>query len=271
VEIVCHRPGPPLAPDVTLLWHFRSAGTSHAFERTLPDGAMALIINLGEDRMPLHDRRDPARVTFCEPAIVAGPRADYDVIASAGPQEIVGVSFAPGGGAAFLPAPLREIADHDVDLSDLWGARAREWAGRLRACPGAGERLRLLERALLAARRPDHRAHPAVRTVIAAMDAPEAPTMEDLAARTGWSSRRLRDLFLDEVGLAPKVFQRVRRFQRALRDLHRAAARDLSELALECGYFDQAHFIHDFRAFSGMTPGAYLEHRTRHQNHAVHA
>ncbi len=254
-----------------MLWHFRSAGTEHRFERTLPDGSMALIINLREDRMAIHDRRDPSRVTYREPAIIAGPRADYEVIATAGPQEIMGVSFAPGGGTAYLRVPLREIAGCDIGLSDLLGPHALEWAGRLRACPGVEERLHLLARMLIGARRPEHRYHPAVRAMLADMNAPRAPTMDDLAERTGWSSRRLRDLFQDEVGLAPKVFQRIRRFQRALRDLHGHARRDLAELALDCGYWDQAHFIHDFRAFSGMTPGAYLGAPTRHQNHAVHA
>jgi AraC-like DNA-binding protein len=69
------------------------------------------------------------------------------------------------------------------------------------------------------------------------------------------------------VGLAPKVFCRVRRFQRVLRMLHKTTQVDWADVALECGYYDQAHFIHDFQSFCGLTPSAYLAAATPHLNH----
>ena len=69
---------------------------------------------------------------------------------------------------------------------------------------------------------------------------------------------RFLDVFRSDVGLSPKAFCRIRRFAAVLRRLERAVNVDWIDVALSCGYFDQAHFNHDFRAFSGLSPSAYL-------------
>ncbi|MGH8930211.1 MAG: helix-turn-helix domain-containing protein, partial [Egibacteraceae bacterium] len=87
----------------------------------------------------------------------------------------------------------------------------------------------------------------------------------------GMTPKRLARRFADEVGLTPKRFARVRRFQRLLvaaGDAARAAAGvDWARLASECGYYDQAHLIHDFRAFSGMSPSSYRPRSAWERNH----
>jgi AraC-like DNA-binding protein len=81
-----------------------------------------------------------------------------------------------------------------------------------------------------------------------------------LAAEVGWSRKHLAARFHEQVGLAPKALARVLRFRRALRLLGGAGAQR-SDVALRCGYYDQAHFNRDYRAFTGTTPGAWLRER----------
>ena len=83
----------------------------------------------------------------------------------------------------------------------------------------------------------------------------------------GLSPRRFIEVFSQQVGLTPKRFCRVQRFQHVLRSIYTRDSVDWADLALTCGYFDQAHFIHDFRAFSGLSPTAYADQRGRHPNH----
>jgi AraC-like DNA-binding protein len=83
----------------------------------------------------------------------------------------------------------------------------------------------------------------------------------------GLSPRRFIELFRRQVGLAPKVFCRVRRFQNVLQMVRETEAVHWADVALQCGYYDQAHFIHDFRSFSDLTPSAYLAAATPHLNH----
>jgi AraC-like DNA-binding protein len=92
-------------------------------------------------------------------------------------------------------------------------------------------------------------------------------TVRDVARATGLSERRFSQVFRESVGLSPKVWCRVQRFQRAVRQLH--AGRDLpwADLALDCGFYDQSHFANEFRAFSGIDASTYSARRTKWANH----
>ena len=83
---------------------------------------------------------------------------------------------------------------------------------------------------------------------------PAEPSLAEVIAGSGWSERQFRRRFQEAVGIGPKLFSRILRFQRALHAIDRSG---LLPAALECGYFDQAHFIHDFRSFASETPAAY--------------
>jgi methylphosphotriester-DNA--protein-cysteine methyltransferase len=84
----------------------------------------------------------------------------------------------------------------------------------------------------------------------------------------GLSQRRFIQVFRDEVGLTPKLFCRIQRFQEVLRRIGKGQQFEWVDVALDCGYYDQAHFINDFQAFSGLNPTAYLAHpRDRNPNH----
>ncbi len=88
-----------------------------------------------------------------------------------------------------------------------------------------------------------------------------------LTERLGLSPKRFIQLFSQQVGLTPKVYCRVQRFQRVLQTVQLQQQVDWADVAAGCGYYDQAHFIRDFRAFSGFNPSAYLSLRGENLNH----
>jgi AraC-like DNA-binding protein len=122
-----------------------------------------------------------------------------------------------------------------------------------------------VEQALLAKLAQPLSLHPAVSFALQAL--PHSRTIADVSEKIGLSERRFIQLFSQEVGLTPKLFWRVQRFQKVLTMLKKAQTVDWLALALDCNYFDQAHFIHDFQAFAGINPTAYLNQRTEHHNH----
>lgn len=260
------RPAPPLDGDIAALWYFRRAPQPFALERVLPTGAAQLIVNLKEDQTRAYDLQ--ARATTAPGAVLVGPRTRFEIIDSDEQEHVVAAIFRPGGTGAFFAAPAEALAAGDVPLEALWtpaaAARLRE---RLLAAPSCDGALDVLEDALRDAWRPRPR-HRAVDAALTAfVRAPHAARIGEVAEAVGLSPRRFIDAFRRDVGLTPKQFCRVRRFQRALAQAHAEAAVDWAAVALSCGYYDQAHFIHDFRAFSGLTPTGYRTARTAFQNH----
>jgi AraC-like DNA-binding protein len=158
-----------------------------------------------------------------------------------------------------------------VDLESLWGRRARELRERLCAATTTHQRFAILETEL-AARLDERRVHPAVMHALDALARPEA-RVGDIAKTVGLSQRRLIELFTAQVGLTPKRFARVLRFHRAAA-LARSAAFDWTRVAHECGYYDQAHLIRDFRELAEVTPTDLIRanaHPKEHHQLAVSA
>jgi len=91
--------------------------------------------------------------------------------------------------------------------------------------------------------------------------------MSKFGERLGLSQRRFIELFRTQVGLTPKAYCRVRRFHNLLRVVHPLREVDWSQVALDSGYHDQSHFIHEFREFSGFSPTQYWQRRIEHLNH----
>jgi AraC-like DNA-binding protein len=268
MPLSARRPGPPLGLFVEKLWSFQGYLPSHALERILPDGAPELVVNLSEDRSRIYDREDTTRVQSLPGSLVSGPRTRYAVIDTAEQVSTVGVHFRPGGAYPFFGLPASELENRHVALEDLWGGFAREVRERLLAAGTVDARLGVLERALAVRLWRPPEFHPAVAFARGEFRrVPAARTIGDVTRRIALSPRRFIEVFRAQVGVTPKRFCRVKRFQRAVQTIASGRGVEWVQVALDCGYFDQAHFIHDFREFAGLTPAAYAGMRVRHPNH----
>ena len=249
-----HTPRPPLSEFIEQLWLLENATPSHASERVLPTGTIELVINLRDEKAPDFD------------AVVAGPHTRFFVLDTSRPESVIGVHFRPSGAYPFFALPMDELRNRQVALEALWGSRATELRERLLAA-GTGEaKLLLLERALLSLLHRPHSRHAAIGHALAAFR--RGPRrIADVVDETGMSQRCFIRRFSDEVGLTPKAFCRIRRFQRAVALLHCTQDVDWAETALCCGYYDQSHMIHEFRELAGLSPADYLSRRTLRMNH----
>lgn len=264
-----HVPRAPLAEFVGLLWYFDGPAAPHARERLLPTGTTELIINLRANETRVYDAADPARMRRFPGAIVSGPHSECFVIDTAEQAAVLGVHFKAGGSRPFFAAPATEFHNTHVALADVWGTAAEVLREQVIAAANVGQRFQLLESALLARMRREV-CHPAVAFALRQIETDIANvSIRTITAEIGCSARHFGEIFGAEVGVSPKRFARMCRFHEVIRRVHpRAAAEiDWADLAIDCGYYDQAHFIHDFRAFSGLTPSAYLAQRTPHLNH----
>ena len=265
---VHRRPRPPLDLFVESVWICRQPRGPHRLERVLPTGAAQFIINLDEDETRLYDPEHGYRCSSTSGSVLSGGHSRFQVIDTFEQEHVAGVAVKPGGTVAFLRVPAHETADCDVPLEALLGVR---WTATLRErlleSDTAGAALEAIETALLELWT-SKAIHPAVTFALGVIDrAPETASIAAVTGAIGMSAKRFIERFKNEVGMTPKRYCRVRRFQRALASAHRPAGVDWTQVALDCGYFDQAHFIHDFKSFAGVTPTAYHAARTPFQNH----
>jgi AraC-like DNA-binding protein len=256
----CHVPPAPLDRHVDYLWSLSDA-PSHQHERILPSGTLELVVNLHEDEFRIYDPLDPERCRRLPGAIVSGAFGNYFVIDTREHASVIGVHFRPGGAAPVLGVAPGELSDDHAPLDALWGAvPTAELCERLRAAR-PDERFGVLERVLTARLRDRVRRHAAVPVAVNELD--RGAGVAEVAGLVDLSHRRLIQVFSAEVGMTPKLFGRVRRFQRCLERAGRDPAADWSRLAVECGYFDQSHMIREFVALSGFSPAELRRRRSR--------
>lgn len=253
-----YRPKAPLSELVEDLWCYDGYIAAHDRERILPSGTFELVFNLREDELRIYGSATPGLRRFSG-AVISGPYAGYFGSDAAEEVSIMGVHFKAGGAFPFLGFPAGDLADRHIDLGDTWKGRAAALRAQLAETASAEQRFRLLEQALIRRLREPVHHHAAVATALRAFRQPALPARtRDLAREVGLSERRFIDVFRAEVGMTPKIFGRVQRFQRVLCAANTATLPDWAALALSCGYFDQSHLIRDFREFTGISPADYL-------------
>jgi AraC-like DNA-binding protein len=264
-------PAFPLSRFVELLWYYEEPAKPHGRERLMPDGCVSLIINLAEDQTRIYDADDGSKMKTFGACSVSGPQTKCFAIDTDEQTCVIGVSFRPGGAVPFLRLPSDELHNQHVNLEDLWGRLARDLQERSLAARTPREKLRVVEVALLENAAGMFDGQPVVEYAVGNFLAqPAIARIAQVAGKTGFSTRRFITLFKQHVGMTPKLFCRVRRFQKVLRQITSGKPVNWTAVALDSGYFDQAHFIHDFRAFAGINPSKYLaDYRDfpRHPNH----
>jgi AraC-like DNA-binding protein len=258
-----YKPGYPLSQLVDDLWIYDGYTARHQRERIVPSGTFEMVFNLRDDELRIYDPTHPEQCRRFTGSVVSGPYSTCFMSDTLEEASIMGVHFRPGGALPFLGRPAGELGDTHVDLQAIWGRVAGELREQLCAARTAPQRFRLLERLLkrlLAGRlagRPTH--HGAVDIALRLiMTTRGRMRVRDIAKAVDLSERRLTDIFRNEVGLTPKVFNRIQRFQAALALARETPRPAWAELAIACGYFDQSHLIQDFVQFSGCTPADYV-------------
>ena len=261
MEYVSRVPRPPLDGLIDDLYYLEGAPPYPRL--TLPPSPAAwLIVNLGAP-FRIRAGTDIEAAEYADGVVVTTPTRALEFGYPPGTRS-VGVHFKPWGPAPFLPMPAGELCDRPVTLEDVWGrptvAALRD---RLATAAGPHEMLTLLEDQLmrLVCETAGLGLVRHTSSVIAA--ATGAVAIGELSVAAGVSSTHLAQRFKEVVGVTPKRLARTYRFTATVLAIDPAGPVDWAELAARAGYYDQAHFGHDFRAFTGLTPTRYLDVRRR--------
>ncbi len=236
-----YRPGPHLSPFVRNYWTLQAADGREVGRRqhVTPDGCIDIIFT----------RRSPTEA-FTAFVVGAMTRPIFEQLAPR--AEYLGIRLAPGGFGHFFRTPAGELTDRIAPLECL--SSSCHLVEAVANAPDNRTRLQAIEEGLgrwLGSAEPEPILATALDTVLASGG---MVSVARLARHAGRSPRHLQRVFREQVGVGPKMFCRIVRFKVALHALRHRPRQDLLQVALEAGYYDQAHFIHDFERFYGSSP-----------------
>jgi len=262
-----HIPQFPLAQFVENIWYVESSDPPYPREKILPDGAIELIIDLDTRPKKIFESETSANFRHCRKGWISGERTRYIII---GPENaaMVGIRFRPGGAYPFFRFPISELSEAVTDLDLIWGGLLSEIRDQLLESATPEERLLTLESFLLRQAKRSLEPDRAISYAVSCLQqSPQFLAIRDLANMIGITQKHLISQFERMVGLRPKSFARVCKFQQVVNLIEQQEKIDWARIANDCGYYDQAHFIKEFQAFSGLNPSAYVHQRGDYVNY----
>ncbi len=261
MEYNTYAPSQGLTKYIKCFWTLSDdASGAGVRQRIVPDGCMEMIFHLGD-----HFIQFVSNDSFVQPkAFVFGQITEPLEIAPSGRSDIFAVRFHPEGFNRFATIPLRSMYDRAVPLDELYGSSGFELERCIAAAESVSARMEIvsifLHQRIIETGGTDELVRSAVDLLI---DSKGQQTLQEVVTGIQISRRQLERRFSDEVGLTPKQLSRIIRLQNALAGMKEKRWPSFTVLAAECGYFDQAHFIRDFRAFTGFTPSGFYGENTR--------
>jgi len=250
-------PNQKLRPFVKCFYLYESQSGADYDDTVYPSGNTELIFNLGSGHW--QTRRND--IFYTTPAVeVWGQITKPLAIRSLGENTMLGVRFYPHSMAYFFRESLADLNNEVADAAMLFGPSINTLHQRLQEASILPQKIELLEEYFLERLMVTEKKHDKIKFVGNMVSSLAESTgndrITDLSARNNISSRYVTQLFSQYTGIQPKLLSKINRFQYSL-SLVSSSDQDLTSIAYDAGYFDQSHFIREFKLFTGITPNAF--------------
>lgn len=245
-------PSTTLKPFIKCYWTCRHP--ADVLEVMYPSGSIELCIDISDGNTVRHRGNKSMRVPRLE---LLGHWTIPTRAAIAKGNTCLITRFHPFAGALFFPNHASDFTNESIDLCDIFSKESADLYDRLMEQPSLQQKIVVLEefliRRLMMNRKSDHHMKLMECLCDQVYNGDSPFNLQNLAARYGFSERYIQKLFSSWVGITPQKFFAVRRFNKSL-GLIRSSTESLTSIAFECGYYDQAHFIREFKSYTGLTP-----------------
>jgi AraC-like DNA-binding protein len=258
--IETHTPAYPLNQFIESFIYYRDYNPAHSVDRFLPDGNVNVVFDMTDYPKFIYDNYTLKEIQACKNVWFSGIRNNYITIPSGRDSELFIIIFHKGKAYPFVEMPLNQLTDYVVDGELVMTNEILEMRETLISLASIKQKFLYAETFLL--KKFGHKLviNPLINYAVSSIiHKPDQTSIERLSEKIGYSQKHFIKIFKEHVGLAPKSFLKIIRFQKAIREIEKKRTADWIIVALESGYYDQAHFIHDFRNFSGFTPSQYLK------------
>ncbi len=271
MKLEVHRPDFPLNQFVDHFIYYEGYNPVHSMDRFLPDGNAEFIIELTDNTKHIYDNETLIELQVFRHAWVSGVRTQPITIPSGRDSRMLIVAFKRGRARPFYDFPMNELADLVVDADLVFGKRIRDLREQLLNTPSIHQMFLLIEKFLLQQSGDSLHANTASKCIEYAVsniaNQPNILGLQQLTSQIGYSQKHFIDLFKKQVGVVPKQYLKIMRFQKAIQEIENNKSIQWSTIAAESGFYDQAHFIGDFKVFSGFTPGEYMKRKAASLNY----
>ena len=266
-----HTPAFPLQKFVDHFIYYEGFDPTHNMDRFLPDGNSEFIIELTGNPKHIYDNETLTELQAFRYAWVSGVRTQPITIPSGRGSRMLIVAFKKGKAHPFYDIPMSELADQVVDAGLIFGGKLHALRERLLNTPTIHQMFLVIEEFLLRlagdalhANTPSKCIEYAVSNITSQ---PNILAFQQFSRQIGYSQKHFIDLFKKQVGVAPKQYLKIIRFQKAISKIENNQLVQWSSVATESGFYDQAHFINDFKSFSGFTPNEYMKRKNETLNY----
>lgn len=256
ISLRVYHPHPFLRPYISKLWALESKYgiPQQDLKLIAPNGEMKLVIPYQNNmRSTIDNNISEHRESSI---IVIGQMTTAAIIESEMDFGSIGVDFKPRGAYRFFAFPLNEIQNHVYHAPDIFGSLGNELQAKISDAQDVREKIRLVEKFLYQQFISLGRFDPVLEYAIAKIETQSGLlSIEDLSKDVGYSRRQLTRKFTEQVGLSPKEFACIVRFHTAYRQLMQNTFTGKSLYNL---YYDQAHYIKEFKRYTGLAPGDFI-------------
>jgi AraC-like DNA-binding protein len=248
-----YTPATELQSFVKCFWTLEDEGTEKLVkQRVLPDGGMEMIFHYGD----LYQQYFEDGTCIVQPrSFVFGQISTYLEIAPTGTTGLVAARFLPDGLIPFLDIPLSSLENKAVAIKDVFGEKGKWLEEKVIAATTNPGRIKWIEAFLLSSLADTQTINPIAKKCVEIIFQTQGQLgMAELAGRMKVNRRNMERKFVSAIGMSPKQLSKVIRLQTTLKMLEQKNFSSLTSLAYENGYYDQSHFIKDFKEFTGMSP-----------------
>ncbi|MBK8549608.1 MAG: helix-turn-helix transcriptional regulator [Ignavibacteria bacterium] len=266
-----HIPSYPLNLFIDNFFYYEGFDPEHSIDRFLPDGNTEIIIDLTEEPKYIYDNNTLKEIQACHHVWVSGVRTEFISIPSGKESRMLVVTFKKGNAYPFYPMPVNELTDYVVDADLIFGDKIIFLREQILSSKNIDEMFRHVETFLYSAGK-NSLFHTATSDCVNfaltnIINNPGILNLESMSYKIGYSHKHFISLFKKQVGVTPKNYMKILRFQKAVLEIEKDTLINWSSIAIESGYYDQAHFINDFKLFSGFTPSEYLNKKSDNLNY----